>query len=298
MYSGLSRSERWILLGLIVVIGIGLILTEVRDRRHTRQFVLAESSMPDAPLRATAPPRGIVTNPLPAPEERIDLNTATFAELQRLDGIGPSKAETILRDRANNGPFASVDDLQRVKGIGPSTLERIRPFVGVDEPKSLATAPTPPPSGSHLDPADTIASAPGPAALDASPQGNDLPPANSRRSAPGLIDPSTSGNAPTSAADSAPPALPSPPSTALPPVATPPPYPSQATPVPFEAPVNINTANLVELKRLNGVGDVLAVRILEYRSLYGPFQRPEDLMKVKGIGPKTLEKNRHIITVK
>lgn len=52
----------------------------------------------------------------------IDLNAATEAELLRLPGIGPAKAQAIVAYRQSRGPFASVEDVVRVPGIGPSTL--------------------------------------------------------------------------------------------------------------------------------------------------------------------------------
>ncbi|MFQ5839836.1 MAG: ComEA family DNA-binding protein, partial [Candidatus Methylomirabilales bacterium] len=55
------------------------------------------------------------------------------------------------------------------------------------------------------------------------------------------------------------------------------------------APININTASRQELMRLKRIGPAYADRIIEYRETYGPFQRPEEIMRVKGIGPKTWE---------
>ncbi|MEN3183805.1 MAG: ComEA family DNA-binding protein [Atribacterota bacterium] len=60
--------------------------------------------------------------------------------------------------------------------------------------------------------------------------------------------------------------------------------------------VNVNTASQKELESLPGIGEVLAQRIIEYRETHGPFQTPEDLLKVRGIGPKKLEKLRDRIT--
>lgn len=57
-------------------------------------------------------------------------------------------------------------------------------------------------------------------------------------------------------------------------------------------PVNINVATAEELQMLDGVGPVIAARIVAYRATYGAFRHPEDLMRVKGIGPKTLARNR------
>lgn len=61
----------------------------------------------------------------------VDLNTADAAALDTLPGIGPSTAEAIVAHRADNGPFASVDDLLDVRGIGPAKLEAIRDLVTV-----------------------------------------------------------------------------------------------------------------------------------------------------------------------
>jgi competence protein ComEA len=61
--------------------------------------------------------------------------------------------------------------------------------------------------------------------------------------------------------------------------------------------VNINSASLEELAQLSGIGPSYAERIVAYRDENGPFEKPEDLMKVKGIGSKTYEANRHMIVV-
>jgi competence protein ComEA len=64
------------------------------------------------------------------------------------------------------------------------------------------------------------------------------------------------------------------------------------------AKININTASREELMRLEGVGPVYADRIIEHRKERGPFEKPEDIMKVKGIGERTWEANEDVITVK
>lgn len=62
-------------------------------------------------------------------------------------------------------------------------------------------------------------------------------------------------------------------------------------------PVNINTASAEMLAALNGVGDKKAADIVAYRTTNGKFNKVEDLLNVKGIGEKTLEKNRPMLTV-
>jgi competence protein ComEA len=63
-------------------------------------------------------------------------------------------------------------------------------------------------------------------------------------------------------------------------------------------PVNINTADAVTLaEELNGVGPALARAIVEDRAKNGSFARPEDLMRVSGIGMRIIENNRAFILV-
>jgi len=62
--------------------------------------------------------------------------------------------------------------------------------------------------------------------------------------------------------------------------------------------VNINTADAEELEvMLNGVGPKKAAAIVKFREENGLFESAADLMKVKGIGEKTFEKNKDIIVV-
>lgn len=56
----------------------------------------------------------------------VNINTATQAELQTLQGIGPGKAKAIIDYRNKNGLFKSVDDLEKVEGIGPGIIKQLR----------------------------------------------------------------------------------------------------------------------------------------------------------------------------
>lgn len=61
--------------------------------------------------------------------------------------------------------------------------------------------------------------------------------------------------------------------------------------------VNVNTAGLEELVTLPGIGEAYARRLIEYRKKHGPFERLEDLLNVRGIGDRTLERIRSRVTV-
>lgn len=61
--------------------------------------------------------------------------------------------------------------------------------------------------------------------------------------------------------------------------------------------ININTASAELLTELNGIGEVKAAAIVEYRRAHGGFSSVDELINVKGIGEKTLEKIRSSVTV-
>lgn len=64
--------------------------------------------------------------------ERIPVNTADAYELDRLPGIGPTKAQAIVEYREEHGPFQSTDQLLEVSGIGEATLEGLLDYITLD----------------------------------------------------------------------------------------------------------------------------------------------------------------------
>ena len=63
------------------------------------------------------------------------------------------------------------------------------------------------------------------------------------------------------------------------------------------AKININSATVEELAKLQRIGPKYAARIVEYREKNGPFENPEDITLVKGISTKTWEANKDGICV-
>lgn len=71
---------------------------------------------------------------------------------------------------------------------------------------------------------------------------------------------------------------------------------SQAIQQPAIATVNVNTATVEQLSTLKGIGPAKAKAIVQFREEYGTFNSLDDLASVKGIGSKTIEKNRLLAT--
>jgi competence ComEA-like helix-hairpin-helix protein len=62
-------------------------------------------------------------------------------------------------------------------------------------------------------------------------------------------------------------------------------------------PINLNTANSEELQQVPGIGPATADKILKMRKSYGPFKSVDDLLAIRGLGPKRLDKMRKYLTV-
>jgi competence ComEA-like helix-hairpin-helix protein len=72
---------------------------------------------------------------------------------------------------------------------------------------------------------------------------------------------------------------------------------SAATKKPPPKPININSASSEELQQVPGIGPVTADKILQMRKSYGAFKSVDDLVAIRGIGKKRLDKMRKYLTV-
>ncbi|MCL6527022.1 MAG: ComEA family DNA-binding protein [Thermaceae bacterium] len=143
--------ERW-LSGLYVAVVLGLGLVTLWPRL-TVQFApveahaplplttspsapgLSAQTLPEPPKRTGPEPlsanqaknsaRTLTPGPVRAAAAKVNLNTASQAELESLPRVGPALARRILEGR----PYRSLEDLDRVKGVGPKMLELLAPLV-------------------------------------------------------------------------------------------------------------------------------------------------------------------------
>ena len=77
------------------------------------------------------------------PLKPVNINTASFEQLQQVPGIGPATAEKILQMRKSYGLFKSVDDLLSIRGIGKKRLDKMRKYLTVGKPEAASKIPPP-----------------------------------------------------------------------------------------------------------------------------------------------------------
>ncbi|MEW5721015.1 MAG: helix-hairpin-helix domain-containing protein [Chloroflexota bacterium] len=113
---------------------------EVTGSADTRSLNLArrlndgeQIYVPAVGEAAPAPPTasGKAAPTAPRVSGKINLNTATLAELDTLSGIGPAIAQRIIDYRTQNGDFKTIEDLKKVRGIGDALFNQIKDLITV-----------------------------------------------------------------------------------------------------------------------------------------------------------------------
>ncbi len=137
----LSRQEERFLLVLLGLFIVGSGVWYVRrtaasgermDWRRQQQRLQTAFQAPAAKAEPPMPAAPPLTSKQRAISTKININSASAKELERLPRVGPVMAQRILSFRTEHGPFRSVEDLKQIKGIGEKTLARIRDRVTID----------------------------------------------------------------------------------------------------------------------------------------------------------------------
>ena len=118
----LTKSERLVLLFLIVSCLVGLSINFIRANQGQVNLQLTESGL-------TRKEKNF--DRLIKEAKKVNINQATIEQFIRLPGIGPSLAERIVAHRQAQGPFESIEDITKVAGIGPKKFEAIKEFLEI-----------------------------------------------------------------------------------------------------------------------------------------------------------------------
>jgi competence ComEA-like helix-hairpin-helix protein len=83
------------------------------------------AGIPPQPVAPTAPVAAVPAVPVPSAQVTglVNINTASYEQLQALKYVGPAKARAIIEHRTRSGPFPTVESLDAVKGIGRQVLD-------------------------------------------------------------------------------------------------------------------------------------------------------------------------------
>lgn len=103
------------------------------QRVRDEERLVIPSRTPPPTVAATSDELGPTTAAGHAERVRVNINTASAAELDGLPGIGPAIAQRIIDYRTEQGPFQSVDELARVNGISSTMVDELRPEITVGE---------------------------------------------------------------------------------------------------------------------------------------------------------------------
>lgn len=116
----------------LIVLSFGLVCAAhtycrfAGDAGHLIQTTRREQSVEQTKTEEDTWPESLL------PGERIDLNTAPVADLERLPGIGAVRAQAIADWREEHGPFQHPREVMKVSGIGEKIYESLREYITVN----------------------------------------------------------------------------------------------------------------------------------------------------------------------
>lgn len=142
-----------LLLGLVLsVITVGTIAS-AQSRSRSGHVVTTQATGSAANMQSNSTSSPSISPNTQAPQNAaaaagagvsegvVNINTATEEELQRLPGIGPSRATAIVALRTRVQRFRGTDDLLRIRGIGRVSFRRLRPFLTLTSETTLMARP-------------------------------------------------------------------------------------------------------------------------------------------------------------
>lgn len=119
----MEKIRKFMIPVLVAIIAIGSSVSYLKkgdvliEKKETVQESISMETGPETEEKASS---------------KVNLNTASEEELQIAPGIGPAKAQAIIKYRNEYGNFSSVDELIEISGIGEKTLQKIKDYYTVE----------------------------------------------------------------------------------------------------------------------------------------------------------------------
>jgi competence protein ComEA len=130
------REQVGILLLCIVLAGSGFLL--LRGGTTSPPTSFTEGKDVSGEVKGSAAAAGVTatkntpeSSAVTAVTGKININTASIEDLDRLPGVGPATAQKIIDYRKQNGPFPNIEAIDNVSGIGPSKYAQMKDLISI-----------------------------------------------------------------------------------------------------------------------------------------------------------------------
>lgn len=126
----MNKTKRNLILGIIIIAAsvTGYFLRE----KEMQSYVVETVTDSDGVYSSAVPSAENDENLTDADGEKVNINTASASQLEKLDGIGQKKAERIVQHREKYGNFEVIEDIMKVDGIGRKTFELFKNDITVE----------------------------------------------------------------------------------------------------------------------------------------------------------------------
>ena len=122
----INKAEKTALIILALALLAGSVILYVRNTRPVLKIAVTENGVKER-LTLREVEEAI------RERRRVPINTAGAEDLTAIPGVGEMTAARIIEYRETRGPFYAEEDLLGIEGIGPAKLEKIRPYIKIEE---------------------------------------------------------------------------------------------------------------------------------------------------------------------